>query len=80
MAKSITIVQGLHEKLETAINECPLTLTEICNRAKISRHMLWEYRYSMITPSALVLARLALVLNVSVDYLLGISPNKMLVS
>jgi len=76
MAKSITIVQGLHEKLERAINECPLTLTEICNRAKISRHMLWQYRYDMITPSALVLARLAVVLNISTDYLLGISTKQ----
>ena len=76
MAKTQTIVQGLHEKLEQAINECPLTLTEICNRAKISRHMLWQYRYDMITPSALVLARLAVVLNISTDYLLGISTKQ----
>jgi transcriptional regulator with XRE-family HTH domain len=76
MAKSITIVQGLHEKLERAINKSPLNLSQICERAKISRHMLWQYRYDMITPSALVLARLAVVLNISTDYLLGISTKE----
>jgi len=76
MAKTQTIVQGLHEKLETAINESPLNLSQICERAKISRHMLWQYRYDMITPSALVLARLAVVLNISTDYLLGISTKQ----
>ena len=80
MAKTQTIVQGLHEKLEIAINESPLNLSQICERAKISRHMLWEYRYSMITPSALVLARLAITLNISVDYLLGISDRRELCS
>lgn len=76
MARSTTIIEGLHDKLEQAICKCPLTLTEICERAKISRHMLWQYRYAMITPSALVLARLAVVLNISTDYLLGISTKE----
>lgn len=76
MAKPITIVQGLHEKLEDAICKSPLTLTEICNRSKISRRMLYEYRYCGITPSALVLARLAVTLNISTDYLLGISTKQ----
>ena len=74
--KSITIVQELNTKLEEAIQNSPLNLSQICERARISRHMLWQYRYEMITPSALVLARLALTLNVSTDYLLGISKKK----
>lgn len=76
MAKPIVTVNGLTEKLEKAICDSPLTLTEICKRAKISRHQLWEYRYYAVTPSALVLARLAVVLNVSTDYLLGISTKQ----
>lgn len=80
MSKPITIVQGLHEKLEDAICKSPLTLTEICLRSKISRRMLYEYRYCGITPSALVLARLAVTLNISTDYLLGISNRRELCS
>ena len=76
MAKPIVIVDGLTAKLEKAICDSPLTLTEICERAKISRHQLWEYRYYAVTPSALVLARLAVVLNISTDYLLGISTKE----
>lgn len=79
MAKPIVTVDGLTAKLEKAICNSPLTLTEICERAKISRHQLWEYRYYAVTPSALVLARLAVVLNISTDYLLGVSNKKELV-
>lgn len=74
--RQVQIIEGLNKRLEGAIIESSLTLTEICERAKISRHMLWQYRYCAITPSALVLARLALTLNVSTDYLLGISKKK----
>lgn len=80
MAKPIVTVDGLTEKLEKAICDSPLTLTEICKRAKISRHQLWEYRYYAVTPSALVLARLAVTLNISTDYLLGISNRRELCS
>lgn len=69
-------IYGFTEKLEKAINDSNLTLTEICERSRISRHMLWEYRYYAIIPSCLVLARLATTLNVSTDYLLGISRMK----
>lgn len=69
-------IVGLNKKIEDAIWESGLSLNEICERAKISRHMLWQYRFDMITPSAMVLARLALTLNVSTDYLLGISKRK----
>lgn len=79
MAKPTVTVDGLADKINRAIYDSPLTLTTICERAKISRHMLWQYRYYSVTPSALVLARLAVVLNVSIDYLLGISSKKELV-
>ncbi len=74
--RDTVIVQGLNDKLNKAIYDSDLSLNEICERAKISRHQLWEYRYYAVTPSALVLARLAVVLNISTDYLLGISTKK----
>ena len=74
--KQAVIIQELNNKLNTAIFESDLTLNEICDRAKISRHMLWQYRFYSVTPSALVLARLATTLGISTDYLLGISKRK----
>lgn len=74
--KQVITVEGLNEKLNIAIYESGLDLSEICKRAKISRHMLWQYRFYSVTPGALALARLAVVLNVSADYLLGISDKK----
>lgn len=70
------IVAELHEKLEDAIMTSGMSLVEICKKAKISRHMLWQYRFYAVTPSPLVLARLAITLNISVDYLLGLSKKK----
>lgn len=76
--KPVVVVNGLTDKLNQAIYESGLDLSEICKRANISRHMLWQYRFYSVTPNALILAKLAVVLNISVDYLLGISNHKKL--
>ena len=65
-------MHGLTERLEQSIQESGLTLNEVCTRAQVSRHMLWQYRYYRVTPSALALARLAVALGVTTDWLLGI--------
>lgn len=72
-------ILDLNQKIEDAIWESGLDLNDICKRAGISRSMLWEYRFNAITPSAKALAGLAIALNVSTDYLLGISRKKELV-
>ena len=74
--RNTQVIQGLNCKLNEAIFASNMSLNEICEKAKISRHMLWQYRFYSITPSALVLARLAVTLNISTDYLLGISKRK----
>lgn len=70
--RATQIIDGLSDRLEQAIIDSELTLAEICRRAKISRAQLWNYRYYKVTPSALVLARLAVTLRVTTDWLLGI--------
>lgn len=70
--KQTQIIQGLTERLEQAIIDSGMNLSELCRRAKISRHMLWQYRYYAVTPSAFVIARLAVTLGVTTDWLLGI--------
>ena len=77
--KTKQTIAGLNDKLNDAIYESNLDLSEICKRANISRNMLWQYRFYAVTPSPLVLARLAVVLNISTDYLLGISDKKQVV-
>ena len=70
------IIDGLTERLEQAITDSGMSLSDLCRRSKVSRHMLWQYRYYSVTPSALSLARLAVTLGVTTDWLLGIAGRR----
>lgn len=59
------------DRLNMAIGESGLSLTEICRRAKIDRTNITYYMHGRL-PSAKSLIGLALTLNVSTDWLLGL--------
>ena len=66
------MIYGLNDRLNEAIKKSGMNLSEISKKANITRHMLWQYRNYGITPSVAVLARLAVALDVSMDWLVGI--------
>lgn len=69
------VIDGFSERLQQATFDSGLTNTEICKRARIDRNSLFNY-ISGFMPVSDKLARLAVVLNVSTDYLLGLSDEK----
>lgn len=68
-------IEGFSERLLQATYDSGLTHSEICRRAKIDRSSLYYYTTGHM-PISSKLARIALVLNVSTDYLLGLSNVK----
>ena len=68
-------IYGLSDRLAQAIYDTGLSKSEICRRAKINRSSLVNYDYGR-TPRTYVLFKLAPVLNVSVDWLLGLSSKR----
>lgn len=66
------VIFGFSDRLNEAIWKSDMDLSEICVRSKVSRSCLWSYRYTGIQPPAWALARLAVTLGVSTDWLLGI--------
>lgn len=73
MKTNSILVEGFTDRLEEAIFASNLSLSEICRKANISRPLLWNYRFGNTMPQAMNLLRIALALNVSTDWLLGIS-------
>ena len=66
-------MKGFEKRLEKSICSSGLTDTVICKRANITRTQLWEYTNSVRKPTIETLARLAVALDVSTDYLLGLN-------
>lgn len=66
------VIDGFSERIEKAIWDSGLDLSEICKQAKISRSNLWSYRFQGIMPTCMTLAKLSIVLGVSTDWLLGL--------
>lgn len=74
LGKNATLrMRGFEKRLEKAVLSSGMTETLICKRADISRAQLWEYLYNMRKPSVETLAKLAVALDVSTDYLLGLN-------
>ena len=69
-------IYGFTDRLEEAIRESGLNASEICRRAECSRHMLWQWRNYGYVPRLKSLMRLAIVLNVSIDWLVGLKNEK----
>jgi len=65
-------MRGFEKRLEKAVLSSGMTVTLICKRADITRTQLWEYLYNMRKPSIETLAKLAVALDVSADWLLGL--------
>lgn len=70
--KIIKRLDGFQDRLGKAINKSHLDMAEISRRTGISKASLFGYRDEGIQPRAMAIAKLAIVLNVSSDYLLGI--------
>lgn len=68
-------IEGFSEKLQQATFDSGLTNTEICKRARVDRGTLYNC-ISGYMPISDKLARIAAVLNISTDYLLGLSDDK----
>ena len=64
-------LEGFTERFNRAIWESNKDISLISRQTNISRSVLWSYQNGVM-PKIDNLARLAIVLNVSADYLLGI--------
>ncbi len=64
-------IEGFTERFNQAIWESDKDLSQISKQTNISRSCLWSYQNGIL-PKCDNLARLAIVLNVSADWLLGI--------
>lgn len=69
-------VDGFDRRLKTAIANSNLTVTEVQRKSGVSRSNMWGYMFDGVSPSAYTVKRLAITLNVSADYLLGIEGRK----
>lgn len=69
--KRTAYLEGFTERFNKAIWESNKDITMISRQSKISRSVIWSYQNGVL-PKCNNLAKLAIVLNVSTDYLLGI--------
>lgn len=69
-------VQGFDERLKIAIKNKGITQVELEKRIGVSHGIIYSYINYGIMPSCLKLAKMACVLNVSTDWLLGIGENR----
>ena len=69
-------IEGFADRLNEAIWDTGLDTREIERRAMVAHNNMWSYRERGVTPKCDVLIRLAITLDVSVDWLLGISKVK----
>ena len=70
--RKIKRLDCFQDRLTEAIEKSNLDMAEISRRTGISKASLFGYRDEGIQPRAMAIAKLAIVLNVSSDYLLGL--------
>ena len=70
--RKIKRLEGLQSRIGEAMANSNLDMREISRRSGISLASLYEYRDEGVQPKAYTLAKLAIVLHVSSDWLLGI--------
>ena len=70
--RTAQMVEGFGERLDTAIKDKGITHVELEKRIGISHGGIYQYINYGMMPSCLRLARIAAILNVSTDYLLGL--------
>ena len=66
----------LGSKIKAERKQQGLTLETLSERLGISRNFLWEIEAGRKAPALHTLYNLGLTLNVSIDYLMGISPER----
>ena len=66
-------VNGLNMRLKQAVADSNLSMADISRRSGVSRSCIWSYLIAGNNPSVYTLARLAVVLHVSTDWLLGVT-------
>ena len=71
---------SLGMKVKSARREQKLTLEALSKQVGISRNFLWEIEAGRKAPALSTLYNLGLVLNISIDYLLGMTDEKRSVS
>ena len=69
-------IEGFADRLNEAIYASGLDTVEVEKRAQVAHSQMWSYRERGVIPKCDVLARLAITLNVSTDWLLGIAKNR----
>ena len=69
-------VDGFDRRLKNAIAKSNLSVTDVQRKSGVSRSTIWGYIFDGVNPSIYTLKRLAITLNVSADYLLGIEGEK----
>lgn len=77
MAKTFNYPDAIFiQRLEEIKKEQGLTDIEIGRRVGAKKNTVQMWRYGVNTPNGIYIRRLALQLNVSADYLLGLSDRK----
>lgn len=69
--KRTAYLQGFTERFNQAIWDSNKDISMISKQSRVSRSVIWSYQNGVL-PKCDNLAKLAVVLNVSADYLLGI--------
>lgn len=64
-------LEGFTERFNKAIWDSKMDISMISKQSRVSRSVIWSYQNGVL-PKCDNLAKLAVVLNVSADYLLGI--------
>ena len=64
-------LEGFTERFNQAIWDSKMDISMISKQSRVSRSVIWSYQNGVL-PKCDNLAKLAVVLNVSADYLLGI--------
>lgn len=67
------LIRGFTDRLEKAIQDSGKTYNQVCREAGISRTLLYSLRTGERGASAFHVARLSGILQVSSDWLLGLS-------
>ena len=78
MARCKNPPRGFPDRLAKAIYDSGISCVEICRRSggRMERKSIYSWRFGDTTPNATQLMYLCTVVNVSADWLLGISDEK----
>lgn len=70
------IINGLDKRLREAVADSNMTIVDIARKSGVRRDYIWNYLMNYRTPGVYQLFQLAKVLNVSMDWLLGMKEDK----